>query len=319
MGKIRNLEYVKEKLKLGEVKASLIWSYDGQKNLKGNTVRSFEKDLKRICEYEVLKRGRDKVYLIKRIFIKILDREKHKNADFLKGNKNKKGHIGFNEASRSKFVASVIINKIEYFKGIEGNSYKTIGQHMKSFGLYSEKYEEVNNIVRSSFISALDKMKILGYVRVNILNFKVVNGESININNFTYEEIKRCEREEFKKLVGDEEFKIYKCIYNYSIYSKSPFKHDVIGRIREACGIEYTYRLYLIDTVEDMELSFDDKYCNVVFEVFDYFVNHDDCNVQDNIKRFVEILERNYEKKLLTLNRTREERVGEYMREGFGE
>ncbi|WP_058230438.1 hypothetical protein [Clostridium butyricum] len=91
MGKIRNIEQVKEKLKLGEVKASVIWSYDGQKNLKGNPVRSFDKDLKRICEYEVLKRGRDKIYLIKKIFIKTLDREKHKNADLLKGNRNKKG------------------------------------------------------------------------------------------------------------------------------------------------------------------------------------------------------------------------------------
>lgn len=318
MGKIRNLEYVKEKLILGEVKASLIWSYDGQKNLKGNTVRSFEKDLKRICEYEVLKRGREKIYLIKEVFLKTLDREKHKNTDLLKGNKNKKGHIGFNEASRSKFVASVIINKIEYFKGIEGNSYKTIGQHMKSFGLYSEKYEEVNNIIRSSFITGLNKVERLGYVKVNVLNFTVVNGESITISNLEYEEIKRCEREEFKKLVGDEEFKRYKCIYNYSTYSKSQFKHDVTGSIKEVCGIEYTYRLYLIDTIEDMELSFDDKYCNLVFEVFDYFVNNDDGNVQDNIKRFVEILERKVEKRLLRSN-INKEYIDGYMKEGFEE
>ncbi|WP_058230437.1 hypothetical protein [Clostridium butyricum] len=187
---------------------------------------------------------------------------------------------------------------------------------MKTFGLYSEKYEEVNNIIRSAFITALNKIERLVYVSVNVLNFKVVDGESVKISSLEYEEIKRCEREEFKKLVGDEEFKRYKCIYSYSTYSKSPFKYDVIGHIKDVCGIEYTYRLYWIDTIEDMELSFNNKYCNLVFEVFDYFENTDNCNVQDNIKRFVEILEGNCEKKLLNLNRNKKEIDG-YMKEGF--
>lgn len=298
MAKIKNIELVKEKLEVGEIKASVVWEYDGQVGLKGNSVEAFEKDLARACKFKISKSGRDKVYVIEEVFNHLVNRIEHGNSVALKGNGNKKGCIGFNEGSRSKFIASVIINKIQYFQNNEGNEYKTIGQHMKSFGLYSEKHDQVNSIIRSSFVLALKKLEGLGYVNTKILYFKVVAGKSINIDKQEYDEIKEIEREEFKRIVTKEEFEIYKCTYNYSVYSKSLAKWSVLYKIKECCGVDYTYRRYLINTTGDRNLASDNKYCDLVLEVFEYFGGAYDINVQENISRFVEILESDYEENL---------------------
>lgn len=300
MSKIKNINLVKGKLQLGEVRASLVWSYDRQEKLKGNSVIAFEKDLKRICDFDILKRGREKIYFIKEIFMNTLEKVQHGNKNSLKGNKNKEGCCGFNEHSISKFVASVIINKIEYFEMQGGNSYKTISQHMNSFGLFSEKHEQVNNTIRSSFIYALNKMEKLGYVDVKILYCKVVYGEKINITQGEYDNIKKIERDKFKEMVSEDDFKRYKCVYNYSVYSKSFRKSRILYSIREATGVDYIYKMYLIKIKKDMNLAFNERYVNLVLEVFNYGEDsYLEENTQKNISEFVACLEENYKSKLI--------------------
>lgn len=299
MAKIKNICLVKSKLQLGEIKAATVWSYDGQEKLKGNSVKAFEKDLKRICDFEILQKGREKVYVIKELFEITLEREQHGNKRALKGNKNKEGCYGFNDESINKFIASTIINKIEYFEKKGGNGYKTVGQFMIAFGLYSEKYDQVNNTIRSSFIYVLNKMKKLEYLKVNTTYFKVIYGKRICISQEEYDNIKNVEKAKFKELVSETDFKKYKCAYNYSAYSKSFLKDNILLEIRNDTGVDYVYKMYLIETVKNISLSVDEKYKEIVYTVYEY--KEDNCNeenTQENIKSFVNYLEEKYELKL---------------------
>ena len=267
MSKIKDLKKIKENLKIGEVACSDIWELDNQYSLNGNPLKAFETSLRTICNFDKTKIGRKTYYIINDIYKEIKPIE-HGNKTALKGNSNKKGKRGFKKYSDVGFVASVLMNKIEYYKEPQTTSISGGKRICQLHSTYKD--EEVDMRLYMLVKRAIDLLERLGFIEVQEQYMACVNNEHCCINAETYENYKEKSNSCLKEVLGDETFKRYKNYYVFDKFYKRYDKEILKDRYRELMNsnIEYTYVTYKLTDIRTIDIIYNKEYSKLLDLLF---------------------------------------------------
>lgn len=304
MSKIRNLKEVKERLEIGEIECSYVWSLDGQVKLKGNPLRAFERSLRMICNFEKTKKGRKTYYIIKEIYREDLERE-HNNKSALKGNLNRKGKIGFKKNSNVEFVAAVLVNKIEYFECNYDKGYRTVSQWINACGLSSSN-ERVNERIRGMMNRAIEKLIKLQVIGGKVEYKACIDDEYIIISQKEYERYTEKSRKCLMEVLGEKLYKKYKCYYMFDLYYKHSDKEELKKKYWEIMNekiqfVYKTYRLYDNLGINKDKNQIYNRLLDVIFgeESEELFISGE--TIKDKVQAFVKDLEESIEFKTIEM------------------
>lgn len=294
MGKIKDLEKVKEYLVCGQMKCSDVWAVDGQEKLKGDPLKAFERDLETICSFSKSKIGRSTYYQIKEIFA-VTKEKLHGNKISMIGNTNKLNKLTYAQGSDSEFIAAVIINKLEYLERYKDESFKSLYTWMKVLGMNTKKKNVELNIKQAigrNFI----KLNKLGLIDLEIKFNTVIEYENRKlvkeISEEEYKEYNKKSKEAFKEAVGDITAGFYKNVYNFCENYDWQNKNDLLEvywflmNTNMICVFK-TYKVTLVNCIERIENPIYIRLHEVIFD-YDYEVN-----IQSLIRKFVYRLEKN--------------------------
>ena len=226
----------------------------------------------------------------------------------LKGNKNNKGKVSWHDNSNSKFVAEVLLNKIEYFSRNDKlkNQFVTIKTLSNRCGFQTDCNATANSL-SIEIKRNLDKLEKLNIIKVDRKYNAKVGNSFIEISEEEYLKFKNISKRVWKNL-NEPIVKKFHTFYQFtSICSDNQYiKSLYYEALSKETNIEFvfeSYRFSLIINEDNQDIIID-----LSDMIFDDYIT-----VQDKIDNFVEEKENYFKEKQIEM-----QEKNKYIPSGFG-
>lgn len=270
----------------------------------GGSKKTFERKLSECCNWNTQNCKTTEINVIE--VYKQPNETKFEHG--LKGNKNNKGKVSWHDNSNSKFVAAVLLNKIEYFSRNNKlkNQFVTIKTLSNRCG-FKTNCNATANSLSIEIKRNIDKLEKLNIIEVERKYNAKVGNSFIQISEDEYLQFKNISKKVWKSL-NEPIIEKFHTFYQFitiagdNQYIKSLY-YEVLSK---ETNIEFVFKSYRFSLIlnEDNE--------DIITDLGDMIFD-DDITVQDKINNFVEEKEDYFKEKQIEI-----QEKNKYIPSGFG-
>lgn len=226
----------------------------------------------------------------------------------LKGNTNNKGKVSWHENSNSKFVAEVLLNKIEYFQREDknNNQFITIKTLAKRCGFETDDLETANNISKE-IKRNINKLEKINLIKVEKKYNACQNKNFIEISEEDYLKFKEVSKKVWSSL-DMLQTKKFRSFYQFKALINDSYIESVyLEELSKETSITYVFESYKLSLIESEENN--EKIAEFTEMLFD-----DDMTVQEKIDEYITEKEEYFKQKAME-----KQEENKYTPSGFGD
>lgn len=285
-------------------KKELYQLFGYEKTPTGGTKKAFERKLTECCKWNTEN--------CKTTEINIIEVYRQPNETVfehgLKGNTNNKGKVSWHDGSNSKFVAAVLLNKIEYFQNNDKikNQFVTIKTLSKRCGFKTNDTETANSL-SIEIKRNIAKLEKLGVVKVERKYNAKVGRKFIEISEDEYFKFKDVSKKVWKNLNEP----IIEKFHTYFQFISLVGENSYISTIYNEALAKKTDILFVFETYKLSIINSDDN-IDIITDLLDMILDEDE-PIQDKINNYIEDKEEYFKEKHI---KQQEENI--YIPSGFG-